>query len=87
MEGEPDYAAVPLALRSISTEWRRQQMMFMVNCPHSIYILVVLVLGEGEGRPWSFKLCLGRFCVVDLMNSYVVCSIKMCMYVDNTKSS
>jgi hypothetical protein len=60
-------------------------MILMVNRPCGVFILVVLVLGEGEGGHWSFELCLGHFCVGNLLNSYVDRSIKLCMYVDNTK--
>jgi hypothetical protein len=85
MEGEPDYAAALLAWMSILTERRWQWMILMVNRPRGACIVVVLVLGEGEGGRWSSELCFGCFCVVDLLNSYVECSIKMCMYVDNNK--
>jgi hypothetical protein len=50
MEGKPDYATILLALTSISTEWRWQQMILMVDHPCGVCILVVLVLGEGGGR-------------------------------------
>jgi hypothetical protein len=85
MEGEPDYAMVLLALRLILTEQRQQQMILLVNHPCGIYIVVVLVWGEGEIGRWSSKLCLGRFFVGNLLNSCVDPSIKLCMYVDNAK--
>jgi hypothetical protein len=56
-------------------------MILMVNHPCGVGIIVVLVLGEGEGGHWSFELHFGHFFVVDLLNSYIDCNIKMCMYV------
>ncbi len=83
MEGEPNYAMVLLALLLISTEQHQQWMILMVDHPRGVYIAVVLVLGEGGGGRKSSELCLGRFFIDNLLNSYVNCSIKGCMYVDN----
>ncbi len=60
-------------------------MILLVNHPRGIYIIVVLVLGEGEGGRWSSELCLGHFFVGNLLNSCIDPSIKLSMYVDNAK--
>jgi hypothetical protein len=85
MVGEPDYATILLALTSIPTEWRWQQMILMANCPCSVCILVVLVLGEGEENIGALSFVWAFLCVGDLLNSYIDHSIKLCMYVDNIK--
>jgi hypothetical protein len=61
MEGEPDYATVPLALMLISMERLQQRMILMVNHPRGVCIIVVLVLGEGGGGQWSSELCWVHF--------------------------
>jgi hypothetical protein len=57
MEGENDYAVVPLAWTLILTKWQRQRMILMVNLPHRVTVDVVLFLSEEEGGRRNFGLC------------------------------
>ncbi len=41
--------------------------------------------GGGGGRVLELWALFGQFFAGDLLNSYVDCSIKLCLYVDNTK--
>jgi hypothetical protein len=84
MEGEPDYAMVPLALTSISTERRRQ---WMINGRPFLWCLYCcgVGFGGGGGRALELQALFGPFFVGNLLNSYIYHSIKLCMYVNNTK--